>query len=240
MTATALQRPRRRAAVLGSTIGNKLVVAATGLGWVGFVFAHMIGNLKIFLGPVHFNEYGEFLRDMGEPVFPRSMLLWILRLGLIAAFVGHVVLTFKLALRSRASRKSRYAKTATVTANRASLTMRWGGIALFLFIFVHLAHLTWGIIPLGNGQDYRRGDVYGNVTNAFYHQPWWTILYIIPMLALALHLYHGVWSTMQTLGVNRKRFDKGIKALAVGVAVVCAGGNIAIVLGATFIRQLGT
>ncbi len=244
MTAAVATPPKRNALpVLGTTIGKKLIVAVTGLGWIGFVVGHMVGNLKIFLGPKHLDEYGDFLRTVGEPIFPRSVVLWIFRIGLIAMFVAHVGLTFKLSLQNRASRKDRYATTKTIQASWASKSMRWGGITLFAFIFAHLAHFTWGIFgswAFGGNASFTRGDPYGNVTNAFYHQPVFAILYIIPMVFLGLHMYHGVWSTMQTLGINRKRFDKGIRAVATGIAVITAGGNIVIVLGATFINHVGT
>jgi succinate dehydrogenase / fumarate reductase cytochrome b subunit len=238
MTATALPASRtRRLGLLGTTIGKKLVVAVTGLGWIGFVFGHMIGNLKMFLGPTHLNEYGEWLRSLGEPAFPRTVVLWVARSGLIAMFFAHVALVYLLAVRNRRSRPVRYSKAGKIQADPASLMMKWGGVTIFAFIFFHLAHFTWGVVP---GEKFNRGDPYGNVTNAFYHRPVIGIIYLVAMIALAGHIYHGFWSTMQTLGLNRKRFDRLFRAIAWGLVLVIVGGNVAIIAGATFLQNPGT
>ena len=237
MTATALPASRaRRAGLLATTIGKKLVVAVTGLGWIGFVFFHMLGNLKLFLGPDDFNHYGEWLRELGEPVFPRTVLLWIFRTGLAAMFIAHVALITVLAVRNRRSRPERYGKSGRKAADPASLSMKWGGLTILLFLVFHLAHFTWGVVP---GERFERGDVWGNVTNAFYQRPWMGLIYLVAMVALAAHIYHGFWSTMQTLGFNRRRFDRLFRAIAVTLAVVIVGGNVLIILGATFIEGPG-
>src|SRR3989440_10940706 len=98
----------------------------------------MLGNLHAFQGPNQINSYGEQLRTIGEPLVPRSLLLWLLRITVITAVFVHVGFTTQLALRSRASRQSRYADTDIVQASYASRTMRWGGAALLAFIVFHL------------------------------------------------------------------------------------------------------
>jgi len=244
VTATAAPAGRSRQLSLWSTtVGKKLLVAVTGLGWIGFVVVHMIGNLKLFLGPEGhgdrtpaLNVYGEWLRDLGTPAFPRSVLLWILRFGLITMFVGHVVLVALLSYRNRAARPQRYEKTAHVQANPASLMMKWGGVTLFAFVFFHLAQLTWGVTP---DITYRRGDPYANLTSAFYHRPWMGAIYLVAMVALAGHLYHGIYSTAQTLGINRARWERLIRRVATGVAALVTGGNVLIILGATFLASPG-
>jgi succinate dehydrogenase / fumarate reductase cytochrome b subunit len=237
MTATALTGSRsRRLGLIGTTIGKKVVVAVTGLGWIGFVFVHMIGNLKLFLGPSHLNTYGEWLRTIGEPALPRTVLLWIMRSGLIAMFFGHVVLVYLLTVRNRKSRPVRYAKTGRIQADPAAKMMRWGGVTILAFLFFHLAHFTWGVVP---GERFQRGDPYGNVTNAFYHRPVIGLIYLVAMVALAGHLYHGFWSTMQTLGLNRERFDRLFRILSWALVVSVVGGNVAIIIGATFINSPG-
>jgi len=244
MTATAVRAGRsRRFGLWSTTIGKKLVVAVTGLGWIGFVFFHMIGNLKLFLGAEgHGNQtpalnvYGEWLRDLGTPALPRTMLLWFLRFGLIAMFIGHVVLVAILSYRNRAARPTRYAKTAHVQANPASLMMKWGGVTILAFLAFHLAQFTWGVSP---DITYRRGDPYTNVTSAFYHRPWMGAIYLVAMVALGGHLYHGVYSTAQTLGINRARRERLIRRIAAGVAGVIVGGNVLIILGATFLAHPG-
>jgi succinate dehydrogenase / fumarate reductase cytochrome b subunit len=235
MTATALPATRaRRLGLWSTTIGKKLLVAITGLGWIGFVFAHMVGNLKYFLGGKHYDEYGEFLRRMGEPVFPRTVLLWLLRTGLIVAFFAHVGIVYVLAKRNRESRPGRYAKTAHIQANPASLMMKWGGITILLFLLFHLAQFTWGN---SHTIAYTRGDPYGNMGRAFYHRYWMGLIYLAAMVALAGHIYHGFWSTMQTLGFNRRRWDGLFRRTATALAAVIVGGNVLIILGATFIAH---
>ncbi|MDQ1397106.1 MAG: succinate dehydrogenase / fumarate reductase, cytochrome b subunit, partial [Acidimicrobiaceae bacterium] len=167
-----------------TTIGKKVLVAVSGILGLGFVVAHMIGNLHAFQGPAQVNHYGEWLRNMGEPAVPRSFLLWALRLLLLGGLILHVGLTMQLAVRSRASRQSRYGEHDMVQASYASRTMRWGGIALFLFIVWHLMDLSWGVHP-----HYVRGDIYGNLISGF--KRWWdTVIYLVAMAALGMHIYH--------------------------------------------------
>jgi succinate dehydrogenase / fumarate reductase cytochrome b subunit len=245
MTAAAVPVGRsRRFGLWSTTIGKKLVVAVTGLGWIGFVFVHMIGNLKLFLGPEGgrygqtpaLNVYGEWLRDLGTPAFPRTMVLWFLRFGLIAMFFAHVVLVAILSYRNRAARPQRYAKTAHVQANPASLMMKWGGVTILAFLIFHLAHFTWGVSP---DIKFHRGDPYTNVTNAFYGRPWMGAIYLVAMVALAGHLYHGIYSTAQTLGINRARWERLIRRIATGTSALIVGGNVLIILGATFLKTPG-
>jgi succinate dehydrogenase / fumarate reductase, cytochrome b subunit len=246
VTTTAVRAERsKRFGLWSTTIGKKLVVAVTGLGWIGFVFVHMIGNLKLFLGPEGhgrtpnapaLNVYGEWLRDLGTPALPRTMLLWFLRFGLLAMFIGHVALVAVLSYRNRAARPQRYAKTAHVQANPASLMMKWGGVTILAFLIFHLAHFTWGISP---DIEFRRGDPYTNMTEAFYGRPWMGLIYLVAQVALAGHLYHGIYSTAQTLGINRQRFEHWVRRTATSVAAVIVAGNVLIILGATFIESPG-
>ncbi len=215
----------------------------TGLGWIGFVFVHMIGNLKLFLGPEGHGEnrpaldvYGEWLRQLGTPALPRTMLLWFLRFGLITMFIAHVVIVALLSWRNRAARPQRYAKTAHVQANPASLMMKWGGVTILAFLIFHLAQFTWGVSP---DIEFRRGEPYRNLTQAFYHRPWMGAIYLLAMVALAGHLYHGVYSTAQTLGLNRARWERLVRRIATGTAAVIVAGNVLIILGATFLRTPG-
>lgn len=246
MNATALRAGRTGGRGLwATTVGKKLLVAVTGLGWIGFVFIHMIGNLKLFLGPEGrgdnpnqpaLNVYGEWLRDLGTPALPHTVLLWVGRFGLLVMFVAHVVLVAMLSWRNRAARPQRYAKTAHVQANPASLMMKWGGVTILAFLVFHLAHFTWGVSP---DIEFRRGDPYGNVLQAFYHRPWMGAIYLVAMVALAGHIYHGIYSTAQTLGVNRARRERLIRRIATATAAVIVGGNVLIILGATFIESPG-
>lgn len=208
-----------------TSIGKKVLVAATGLIGLGFVFGHMVGNLKVFLGPSHIDEYGEFLRDVGEPMFPRSSILWGVRIVLITAVVLHIVLTVQLAMQSRRARPDRYDTTRTVDATYASRTMRWGGLTIVGFLVFHLADFTWGTVNPG----FERGAVYRNVVAGF-ERPLVTIAYIAAMVALCMHVYHGTWSVTQTLGIRTERSDRVIRRTALTLAAVLFVGFVSVPL----------
>jgi succinate dehydrogenase / fumarate reductase, cytochrome b subunit len=209
-----------------SAVGKKWVMALTGIMLLGFVLAHMIGNWKVFLGKEHLNVYGEWLRDLGEPALPRSTLLWLMRIGLIGAFFGHIVAAYQLTRMNMKARPDRYqSKRDYVAANFASRTMRWTGIIVALFIVFHLADLTWG--PAN--PDFVRGDPYDNLFNSFERVPV-AIIYIVCMLALGFHIFHGAWSMFQSLGLNNPRWNLWRRYFAVGFAVLITVGNISMPL----------
>ena len=216
-----------------SAIGKKYVMAVTGIMLIGFAFTHMIGNLKVYLGAMpstskyayHIDEYGEFLRRLGEPIFPHTVLLWILRLGLISAFVLHMHAAFSLTIMNRNARKVGYqAKRDYVAANYASRTMRVSGIIFFLFLIWHLADLTWGVNGIA-GDGWKRGEVYNNLDASLSRIPI-ALLYVVANLALGTHLFHGAWSFFQSLGINNPRFNKARRAFAMGIAGIIVAGNI--------------
>jgi succinate dehydrogenase / fumarate reductase cytochrome b subunit len=206
-----------------SSIGKKVIMAVTGLIWIGFVFFHMYGNLKVFGGPAYFNEYAEGLREIGHPIFARTHLLWIARLGLIGAIVAHVWAAYSLAQQSRTARPVGYAHQQHLETDFASLTMRWGGVAIFLFLIFHIAHFTLGV-P-GVHPDFIGDDAYYNLVvgfQSYYYIP--AIIYLLAMVALGLHLYHGTWSLFQTLGLNNKTYTKVIQFIALALAIIVAVG----------------
>jgi succinate dehydrogenase / fumarate reductase cytochrome b subunit len=208
-----------------TSIGKKVLMAGSGVILLGFVIFHMLGNLKVYLGATAINRYGDGLRTLGEPIFPRTMLLWLVRLVLIAAFAVHIVTAVQLARQSRAARQTRYVHTDTVQADYAAKTMRWGGLTIALFLVFHLAHFTWGWIH--PGYTYVRGSVYGNLTQGL--DIWWiSAIYIFAMIALGLHIYHGTWSIFQTFGVNNRRWDRLIRRSAGTVAAIVVVGNCSI------------
>lgn len=213
-------------ALYRSTIGKKVVMALTGLILVGFVVAHMVGNLKIYLGPEAINEYGHFLREVGEPLFPRETLLWIARLVLLGSVGLHIVAATQLTILDRASRPQRYAYQKPQQATYASLTMRYGGLIILLFVIYHILHFTVGAVGY-SGARFIEGDVYHNVIAGF--SVWYvSAFYIAAMVALGLHLYHGVWSMFQTLGWNNRKWNNSLRGLAVAIAVAVVVGNISI------------
>jgi succinate dehydrogenase / fumarate reductase cytochrome b subunit len=205
-----------------SSLGKKYVMAVTGLILMAYVLAHMVGNLKLYLGPESINSYGGWLRDLGEPALPRTVLLWIVRAVLVAAFVLHVHAAFVLTVRNRRARPRRYrSKRDYVAANYASRTMRWSGVIVGLFVLFHLADLTWGTANPG----FVHGDVYRNVVASFQRWPV-AVVYIVANLALGLHLYHGGWSLFQSMGWNNRRFNAWRRYFAVTFAAIVVVGNV--------------
>lgn len=212
-----------------TSVGKKVAVAVTGLIGIGFVFAHMVGNLKVFLGREAIDHYGEWLRELGEPALPRSTVLWILRLVLLASLVIHVTLVYQLTVQSRRARPVKYEHSDPIRKTPAGRTMRWGGVTILLFIVWHLADFTWGAVNPG----FERGHVYRNLVAGFERIPV-TILYLAGMGALGMHLYHGVWSVTQTLGVNQARWDRTIRRGAAATALLIAGGYSVVPLAVLF------
>jgi succinate dehydrogenase / fumarate reductase cytochrome b subunit len=211
-----------------TSIGKKVIMAASGLVLILYVIGHMLGNLKVWLSPKEIDSYAEFLRRMGEPIFPHSWVLWIIRIIVTGAFVTHVYFAIDLSIRSRRARQLRYLHTDHVQADLPAVTMRWGGIAIALFVVFHLANFTWGW--LHPGFTFVRGDVYSNVVGNF--NEWWLVLiYVAAMIALCLHLYHGTWSMFQTWGVNNRRWDPVIRRTASTVAIIVFLGYISVPIG---------
>lgn len=212
---------RRVVSLYGTTVGKKVVMAGTGLIFVLFVIVHMIGNLKVYLGPETFNHYAEGLREFGDPFLGYGQFLWLARVFLILALATHVVLMIQLWSVSASARPVGYRKSADLNMDRASKWMRWGGIALLAFITYHILHLTTGTLH----PDFVPGDAYHNFVAGF-GVPWVAAIYFIAMIALALHLYHGIWSTFQTLGWDGPRAQKIRRPLALLVAGVVLVGNL--------------
>ncbi len=209
-----------------SSVGKKWIMAVTGIMLIGFVFTHMVGNLKIFIGPSSLDHYAEWLRTIGYPILPRTGTLWLMRLGLLGAVVLHIWAAASLTRVNRRARPVGYKSPREyVAADFAARTMRWTGIIVALFIVFHLLDLTWG----QTGTDFVKGDVYDNIVNSFTRVPV-AIAYIVANIALAFHLYHGAWSMFQSLGINSPRFNPWRRGFAIGVASIIAIGNISMPL----------
>jgi succinate dehydrogenase / fumarate reductase cytochrome b subunit len=208
-----------------SAVGKKYVMAVTGIMLMGFVFFHMVGNLKMYMGIEDINHYGEFLRELFVPLLPRTVFLWLMRVGLIAAFGLHIHAAYSLTRMNSRSREMKYqSKRDYIAANFASRTMRWSGVIVLLFLAWHLADLTWGIAPFAV-DDWNRGDIYGNVAQSLDRIPV-AALYIVANLALGVHLFHGAWSLFQSLGWNNPRFNRWRRNFAAGFAAIIVVGNV--------------
>jgi len=192
-----------------STLGKKVVMGVTGLIMIGFVIVHMVGNLQVFIGSEKLNAYGAMLHG------PLHEITLILRAILLAALVLHVVAAVQLTLLDRAARPVGYARKVAQAATPASMTLRIGGIVLLLFIVLHLLHFTTGQIH----PDFIEGDVYHNLISGL-SVPLVAVLYIVAMAAVGLHLYHGAWSSLRSLGAAQPRANPLHRPIARVIAVV--------------------
>jgi succinate dehydrogenase / fumarate reductase cytochrome b subunit len=204
-----------------AAVGKKAVMAVTGILLLGFVLVHMIGNLHLYEGPGHLDEYGTFLRQVGAPALPPNGVLWLARLVLLTAVVLHIWAAWQVTRMSREARPAGYSYRQKVHTTYASRTMRWGGVIILLFIIYHILHFTTGTVH----PSFREGAVYHNVVTGF--SVWWvSLFYIVAQVALGFHLYHGVWSLFQSLGWNHPRFNHWREGLAHAFAWIITLGNI--------------
>ncbi|MEU8131936.1 succinate dehydrogenase cytochrome b subunit [Streptodolium elevatio] len=220
--ATRDRRPPTARTLWDSSVGKKTVMAVTGLIMLGYLVAHMAGNLKIFFGPDEFNGYGHWLRHMGEPVLHSHWGLWIVRIGLLASVILHAVCAYQLSRRDLKARPVRYAHPCP-RASYATRTMRWGGVIVALFIVWHILDLT----TLTVNENAQAGHPYENVVATF--STWYgNTVYIVAMLAVGLHIRHGFWSAAQTLGVGSAKRDRVLKATANLLAATLTIGFISV------------
>jgi succinate dehydrogenase / fumarate reductase cytochrome b subunit len=197
-------------------------MAVTGIILMGFVLAHMIGNLKLYLSKEEINLYGEALRDMPGHLLPRTVLLWSIRTVLIAAFALHIHSAYGLTVLNRRARPVRYqSKRDYVAADFASRTMRWTGVIVLLYLIFHLMDLTSGTA----NSEFVRGDPYNNLVYSL-QRPAVAIAYAVANVALAFHLYHGAWSMFQSMGINNPRINKARRSFALGFALLILVGNL--------------
>lgn len=202
----------------GSMVGKKAVMGVTGLIGIGFVIVHLLGNLLVFRGPAAINSYSHFLKSTGE-------ILWGLRIVLILAVILHVTAAVQLTRQSRAARPIGYLKRDPQAATTASRTMRWGGALLLVFIALHILHFTTGTIrPAGT---FSAEDVYANMVTSF--RIWWvTLFYVVAMIALGLHIFHGAWSSMRSIGVSPESAAPLHHRISLALAVLLWAGFTAI------------
>ncbi len=235
MAVTAPPRPGRKlpwpVEFYRSAVGKKWVMAITGIILLGFVLAHMIGNLKVYIGflpaegAYEIDIYGEALRNLFFPILPEYVALWLLRIGLIAAFVLHLHSAYTLTVMNRKARQVDYQGPRNyLAANYASRTMRWTGIIVLFYIAWHLADFTWGVDGIAPaGWEY--GAIYDNFILSFERVPV-ALLYIVANLALGVHIFHGAWSMFQSLGVNNPKFNAWRRYFAIAFAAVIVIGNV--------------
>ncbi|MFG1779320.1 succinate dehydrogenase cytochrome b subunit [Micromonospora sp. NPDC049048] len=208
-----------------SSVGLKAVMAVTGIILVSFLIAHMLGNLKIFTGAASFDHYAHWLREIGTPLLPGVWFLWIMRIGLVVAAVGHIWAATALAVRARAARPVRYAHRKKVQGSYAARTMRWGGVIILLFVVYHILDLTTGTLnPVG---DPNRPSA--NVVADFAPERWYvTLFYTLAVVTLGFHLRHGLFSALRSLGQQTPSGERRARAVALGFSVALCAGYLAV------------
>ena len=225
-TAETKAAPNRLLALWSSVIGKKVVMALTGAVLVGFVIMHMVGNLKIFSGPVEINAYSHFLREVGYPEFANGQVLWIARIVLLVCAFLHITAAMQLTRMNWNARPVGYGTKRDVETTWGALTMRWGGVLLAVFIVFHLLHFTAGVVGFQPGQ-FEHLMVYQNVVAGFSVWPI-ALFYILAMCALCLHLDHGIWSALQTMGCVNTDNTKSIRTISRIIAIVIFAGFISV------------
>lgn len=213
----------RALSISSSTIGKKYVMAVTGFLLFGFLIVHMLGNLQLFLGPETFNDYSKSIRELPVPV------LWGFRVTMALAATLHVLFSLQLWWLNRSARPSRYKRTYRVATTFAARTMIFTGPIILLYVVYHVAHLTFGVTEY---LSYAHSPVmiYDNVVRSFQVLPL-AIGYAVAGCAIGLHLYHGSWSMLQTLGINHPRYTDLGRSIAVAVGLAVALGFVAVPTG---------
>lgn len=214
---------RRVAALYRSSVGKKILMAVTGFIWFGFLIGHMAGNLKAFQGAEIFDEYAHHLRVFGEPILPEKGFLWAFRAVMLTAFLIHALLAWQTSSRSWSARGTKYRRKENLNFTFASGLMRWGGVLILVFVVFHILHMTTGDVH----PTFVEGAAYANLV-AGLGSPLVAGFYVVAMMAICLHLYHGVWSMFQTLGAHHPKYSAYRRPFAVIVALVVFFGFISI------------
>jgi succinate dehydrogenase / fumarate reductase cytochrome b subunit len=218
--------PNRLLVLWSCVIGKKIVMALTGAVLILFVIMHMVGNLKIFSGPEEINAYSRFLREVAYPELANGQLLWIVRIVLLICALLHITAATQLTILNRQARPVGYESKKDVETSWAALTMRWGGVFLAIFIVFHLLHFTGGLVGFQPGQ-FEHLMVYQNVMAGFSVWPI-SVFYIIAMCFLGLHLDHGIWSMLQTLGWVNVDNTKSLRTVSRVVAILIFAGFVSV------------
>ena len=200
-----------------TTVGKKAALAVSGVILFGFTIGHMLGNLQVLQGAEAFNGYAAGLKH-------NLLLLWGVRSLLLAALVVHTAIVLEIYGKSIAARPVGYKVKKHIATSYAAMMMKYTGPVLLAYIVFHLAHFTFPGTALGD-YDHLPEDAYANFVNAF-SIPWVVALYVLANLMLSMHLYHGVFSMLQSVGFNHPRYNKRLTYVARGLAFLVTAGNV--------------
>jgi succinate dehydrogenase / fumarate reductase cytochrome b subunit len=201
---------------MASSVGRKVIMAATGVILFGFVTVHMLGNTQAYMGAEPFNHYAEFLKTMVH-----GAGIWIFRAVMLTAAGLHIWAATTLTMDNLAARPVGYRAQQSVASTWSSRTMRWTGVILAAFIIYHLLHFTTGTVH----PHFDPANPYANFVNGF-KVPAAAGFYIVAQLCLGLHMWHGVWSVTQSLGLSHPRYDGLRRNFATVLTLLVVGVNI--------------
>jgi succinate dehydrogenase / fumarate reductase cytochrome b subunit len=199
-------------ALTDTTVGKKAALAVSGVVLFGFVLGHMAGNLQVFLGRETFNAYAAAIKGN----FP---LLWGTRAVVFVAMVVHVALVLELYKKTLAARPVGYRVKKNIATSYAASAMKYSGPAILLYLLFHLAHFTVPGLSIGP-YEFSHTDVYG------FSVPWVTAIYVTANVLLGLHLYHGAFSMLQSVGLEHPRYDRRLRAVSRTFAFLVTAGNV--------------
>ena len=223
MSTIAISPISRAARFYDAPIGKKAVMAVTGLILFGYVIGHLLGNLQIYSSdPDQINRYAAFLHNPANAV-----ALWLARAVLLVAVILHIVAAIQLWGQNNAARPVGYHRKVDVPTSYAARTMRYSGLIVAAFVIFHVLHLTAGaVLPLQEVAANEPNIRYNVITG--FQNYWISGFYILAMILLCMHLYHGLWSMLQSLGISPPRYTSALKKGAAIIAVLIAIGNISI------------
>lgn len=219
-------KPSRLGLFWTNQIGKKFFSAVTGIILFVFVLGHLLGNLQIFSGAEKLNAYARFLQEA-------KGLLWTTRIVMLAAVTVHAVAGIQLWLQKRSARPVGYTTTSYIQASVGSRTMIWTGLLTLAFVIFHLLDLTVGAVVASAG--FQHLEAYQNVVATF-HEPLKVAAYGISLIALGLHLSHGLYSMFQSLGFRHPLWTPTIQKAAVVIAFFLALFYLFIPAGVVFGR----
>ena len=207
-----------------SSVGMKILIGVTGLALVLYLIVHIAGNLMVFGGPALFNKYAYTLES--NPLIP------VIEIGLLLIFLVHIYKTVTMFLSNQQARPTRYAikKGANYTSRKsfASKTMIVTGLWLLIFVIIHVKAFRYGTeYPWAEGgRDLYRLEIEN------FASPLIVVFYVVSMLVVGSHLWHGASSAFQSLGLDNPRWTPRIRATGKVLAVIIAGGFITIAIWA--------